>query len=424
MRARNSGVLLLASALATFIFGGGIRAEAASTLIHCDRLFDGISLQPGSVEVLVRDGRVVAVGAKVEAPTDAERITLAGATLTPGLIDAHTHITASWNDTTKAPDFIGSYLGSPVLVAFEAARNARKTLEAGFTTIRDMGSFDEIDVALSRAIARGLTEGPRIITSGPLYMPSGGRTDIQWPRDGSAGSVQQIAEKSRIYLSDGCDWIKMYVTSGTFDDTTGVPYYTTEEIRTAVNVAHPRGHWVAAHVMGLEGARRAVAAGVRSVEHGSRLDETTVREMARRHIYLVPTLYHLEWYARHGAALGYVEGYTDRLGALQKEQFASLARARRAGVTVACGSDAFYSMHGENGMELVWLVKAGFTPLEALRAATRVNAELLGLEREIGRIAPGYAADLAAFEGDPSTRIDAVMKPVFVMKGGRVIRRP
>ena len=225
-------------------------------------------------------------------------------------------------------------------------------------------------------------------------------------------------------MSDGCDWSQMYVTSGTFDDTTGVPYYTTEEIRTAVDVAHPRGHWVAAHVMGLEGARRAVAAGVRSIEHGSRLDDATVREMARKHIFLVPTLYHLDWYARHGAALGYVEGYTDRLGALQRQQFASLARARRAGVAVACGSDAFYSMHGENGMELVWLVKAGFTPLEALRAATRVNAELLGMEQDIGRIAPGYTADLAAFEGDLSSRIDAVMKPVFVMKGGRVIRRP
>lgn len=424
MRARFSGVLLLASALVAWFLSCGARAEAASTLIHCDRLFDGVSVQPGPAEVLVRDGRIVAVGAKVDAPADAQRIALGGATLTPGLIDAHTHITYSWNDTTKAPDFTSAYLGSPILVAFDAARDARRTLEAGFTTIRDMGSSDEIDVALSRVIARGLVEGPRIITSGPLYMPSGGRTDIQWPRDGSAGSVQQIAEKSRIYLSDGCDWIKMYVTSGTWDDTTGVPFYTTEEIRTAVDIANPRGHWVAAHVMGFEGARRAVAAGVRSIEHGSRLDEATVREMARKHIYLVPTLYHLEWYARHGATLGYVEGYTDRLGALQKEQFASLARARRAGVTVACGSDAVYSMHGENGMELVWLVKAGFTPIEALRAATKVNAELLGLEKEIGRIAPGYAADLAAFEGNPTSDIDAVLKPVFVMKGGRVIRRP
>ena len=138
----------------------------------------------------------------------------------------------------------------------------------------------------------------------------------------------------------------------------------------------------------------------------------------------MPTLYHLDWYARHGKLLGYSEGYTDRLDALEKEQFASLARARRAGVPIASGSDAVYTMHGENGMELVWLVKAGLTPVEALRAATRTDAELLGLEKEIGRIAPGYAADLAAFDGDPTKDIAAVLRPVFVMREGRVIRRP
>ena len=399
--------------------------QSATYVIQCGRYFDGVAAHAaGKTQILVRDGKIAAVGAEVKAPPDAQRIDLSAVTLTPGLIDAHTHITYSWDDTTHAPDFVRAYLGSPILVAFSAARNAKRTLAAGFTTIRDMGCNDEIDVALSQAIAAGLAEGPRIITAGPIYMPSGGRTDIEWPRDGSAGSAAEIAQKARIYMSDGCDWIKIYETSGTWDDTTGVPFYTTEEIRAAVEVSHPRGHWVAAHVMGLEGARRAVAAGVRSLEHGSRLDEATVREMARKHTYLVPTLYHLDWYARHGAPLGYSEGYSDRLAALQKEQFASLARARRAGVPIACGSDAVYSMHGENGNELLWLVRAGFTPVEALKAATTVNAELLGMKEQIGRIAPGYAADLAAFSGDPTTDISAVLKPVFVMKGGAIIRRP
>lgn len=424
MKSCLAGVLLVALILAIGLTGRS-HAEAASYLLQCDRVFDGVAIRAaGMTQVLVRDGRIAAVGADVNAPPDAQRIDLSGLTLTPGLIDGHTHLTYAWDDTTHAPDIISDYLGSPVLVAFRAAQNARKTLAAGFTTVRDLGSNDEIDVALSHAIVDGLTEGPRIISSGPIYMPSGGRTDIEWPRDGSAGSAAEIAQKARIYMSDGCDWIKIYATSGTWDDTTGVPYYTTEEIRAAVDVAHPRGHWVAAHTMGLEGARRAVAAGVRSLEHGSRLDEATVREMARKQIYLVPTLYHLDWYARHGALLGYTEGYADRLAALQKEQFASLARARRAGVKVGCGSDAVYTMHGENGNELVWMVRAGFTPVEALQAATSVNAELLGMEKELGRIAPGYAADLAAFAGDPTTDIATVLKPVFVMKGGAVIRRP
>jgi imidazolonepropionase-like amidohydrolase len=176
--------------------------------------------------------------------------------------------------------------------------------------------------------------------------------------------------------------------------------------------------------MGLEAARRAVAAGVRSIEHGSRLDDALAREMAKRRTWLVPTLCHLQYYAEHGHALEYGPGYEERLAALQKEQFASLARARRAGVPVACGSDAVYTMHGENAQELVWLVKAGFTPVEALRTATSANAELLGLEKEIGRIAPGYAADIAAFDGDATKDIGAVTRPVFVMKGGQVIRRP
>jgi imidazolonepropionase-like amidohydrolase len=399
-------------------------SHAAAYVILADRLFDGRDVRPGPVEVLVRDGKIEAIGARVDAPDGAERIDLSGATLAPGLIDAHTHLTYSWDDTTRAPDFVTPYLGFPAVVAFQAARNARLTLEAGFTTVRDLGCNDYLDVALSQAIARGLTEGPRVVTGGPIYPPGGGgRTDIRWPPDGTAANAMEMAKKAREHIGQGCDWVKIYETSGTWDDTTGAPYYTTEELRAAVDAAAPR-HWVAAHVMGLEGARRAVAAGVRSIEHGSRIDESLAREIAKKHVYLVPTLYHLEWYKNHGKALEYSEGYADRLDALAKEQFQSLARASRAGVKVGCGSDAVYTMHGENGMELVWMVKAGFTPVEALRAATVVNAELLGLEKEIGRIAPGYAADLAAFTGDPTSDITAVMRPVLVMRGGTIVRRP
>ncbi len=429
-RAKSVPVRSVASALAIasigVLFAQRATGQDPTYVLQCERLFDGVSGRAeGPVQILVREGKIVAVGSSVDAPADAERIDLAGMTVTPGLIDAHTHLTYSWDDTTRAPDFVSAYLGSPTLVVFRAARNARKTLHAGFTTVRDMGCNDGNDRALAEAIASGLAEGPRVITSGAIHRPfGGGRTDIKWPTDGTAATQAQVVEKARMHMGDGCDWIKMYATSGTFDDTTGASYYTTEEIRAAVEVSHPRRCWVAAHVMGLEGARRAVAAGVRSLEHGSRLDDALVREMARKRIFLVPTLYHLQYYADHGHAFEYSPGYAQRVDALQKEQFASLARAKKVGVPIGCGSDALYTMHGENAEELVWLVRAGLTPLEALRAATSVNAELLGLEKEIGRVAPGFTADLVAFAADPATDITAVRKPTFVMKVGKIVRRP
>lgn len=401
--------------------GAGAESGAAVAL-RCDRWFDGAAMHDGPAWILVENGRIARVASA--APERAREIDLRGRTVLPGLIDAHTHLTYLWSDTTRAPNYLNDFLGSPIVVAFEAAKNAERTLRAGFTTVREMGAADGIDLALAQAVARGLVTGPRIVTAGPIYPPFGGRPDITWPPGGMAANGEEIVKKTRAYLGAGCDWIKLYATGGTYDDTSGTPFYTSAELRAAVETAHPRGRWVAAHVMGLEGAKRAVEAGVRSLEHGSRLDAKTAREMARRGVWLVPTLYHLQWYADHGATLGYAPGYAERLAALQKEQFASLRVARRAGVAIACGSDAVYSMHGENARELVWLVRGGLSPVEALRSATSVNAALLGLEGSIGRIAPGYAADLVAVDGDPSRNIEAVLAPAFVMREGRVVVAP
>ena len=431
VRAVATRVLLAAIAWATL--GSQIApavSPAPATLITADRYFDGQTVHEGPIQVLVEDGKIKTISvagahglAMIDAGPDAQKIDLTGHTLLPGFIDAHTHLTYLWSDTTHAPNDMKDYLGSPIVVAFEAAKNAELTLLAGFTTVRQMGSMDDIDLALAQAIGRGLTRGPRIVTAGMLYPPFPGRPDIQWPPDGSASTRDELVKKSREYLGHGYNWIKIYETGGTYDDTSGTPYYTSDEIRATVEAAAPRG-WVAAHCMGFEGARRAAQAGVRSIEHGSRLDRATVREMAKKGIYLDPTLYHLQWYADHGAALEYGAGYREKLAALQKEQFASLKLAREAGVKIACGSDAVYSMHGENAQEMVWLTRAGLSPTEALRAATTTNAELLGLQSEIGRIAPGFAADLVAVPGDPTKEIGAVAHVDFVMKSGDVVRRP
>lgn len=426
MRRHRLVVLLLILILS--LGAPGARSGHAAeppVLLQADHLFDSVTGQlTGPARVLIEGGRITQVGATVIAPPGATTIDLEGLTLLPGLIDAHTHLTYLWDDTTAAPNFLADYLGPPALVALGAAKNARRTLEAGFTTVREMGCMDGLDLALSQAVARGWIEGPRILTAGPIYPPFPGRPDVTLPPDGSAATAEEIRRKSREALGRGTDWIKIYATGGTYDDTSGVAFYTTEEIRAAVDSARPRGRRVAAHAMGLEGARSAVEAGVHSLEHGSRLDDATAREMTRRGTVLVPTLYHLDWYARHGAALRYGPGYAERLAALQRIQFASVARARKARVPIGCGSDAVYSMHGENAQELLWLVKAGLTPAEALRSATAVNARLLGLESEIGRIATGFAADLVAVPGDPTLDITAVTRPVFVMRGGRVIRKP
>lgn len=423
LRATLVGFML---ALQLAVAGASAQIPAPSAfVIEADCVFDGASIRPeGRTRVVVENGRITAIGPSINGPAGAVRIDLTGMTLLPGFIDAHTHLSYLWSDTTRAPNYLGDYLGSPITVAFAAAKNAERTLRAGFTTVREMGSSDGIDLALAQAVASGLATGPRIMTAGPIYPPGGGRTDMKWPPDGTAANAEEITKRTREYLGQGCDWIKIYATFGTYDDTSGTPIYTSDEIRAAVETAHPGGRWVAVHAMGLEGARRAVAAGARSLEHGSRLDRATAREMARRGVFLDPTLYHLQWYSDHGAALGYGPGYAERLAALQKEQFASVRLAKQAGVRIACGSDAVYSMHGENGQEIVWLTKAGLSPIEALRSATAVNAALLGLENEIGRIAPGYAADLVAVPGDPTKDIEAVLRAAFVMKGGRIVVQP
>jgi imidazolonepropionase-like amidohydrolase len=223
-------------------------------------------------------------------------------------------------------------------------------------------------------------------------------------------------------IAAGADVIKMYGSTGSGEDVTGQQTYTFEEMKAAVDAARGRGKRVAIHSYGPDGARDAVRAGAASVEHATDMDDATLREMARRGTFYVPTIDHNRYYAEHAADFGYDSAAVARLDGYRARNLETLRRAAKAGVKVAMGSDAVFTMFGENSRELTWFVKSGMTPAQALAAATANGAALLGMEKELGAVAPGYYADIVAVEGDPLSDVDVVIHSVrWVMKGGVVV---
>ncbi len=386
--------------------------------------------------VVIEGDHIVAVGAgRGAVPPHATVIDLRRYTGVPGLIDVHTHMTYYWDGQpgTNPWQQQGSRLSAATV--FLAQENARRTLETGVTTVRDLGARDFGDVAMRDLIARGAMTGPRMFVAGhglqrlrpstaepsaPPPVSVIGRARIADPEDIPAAVKAQV--------DGGADWIKVYGSTGSAADVSGRETFSLEEMTAAVTAAHALGKRVSIHSYGPDGARDAVRAGAESVEHAVDLDDSTLAEMAHRHTVYVPTIDHNRYYAEYREQFGYSAEQVAALDAYRERNVATARRAFRAGVTFAMGSDAVFTMFGQNTRELGWFVTIGMTPQQALATATTNAASLLGKEKELGAVATGYQADLVAVDGDPLSDINVLINRVrWVMKGGQVVvdrRRP
>jgi len=357
-------------------------------------------------------------------PAGAEMLDLSKYTGLPGLIDVHTHMTIYTEEALGVPMLKQTANVNPGFAVFMARKGALRTLEAGVTTVRDLGADQYMDIAMRDLINQGEMIGPRMFVAtyglnitATAFKPGGAPL-----AGGVADGVPEVLKTVRQEIAAGADVIKLWASTGTDDDVTGFQTYTFEEIKAAVEMAHQFGKKIAIHSYGPDGARDAVRAGTDSLEHATDLDDATIREMAKRGTFYVPTIDHNRYYSENGDKIGYAPGYKEKLQAFIPRNLETARKAFKAGVKFAMGSDAIYTMFGQNTRELGWFVKAGMTPEQALRTATTNAAELLGREKELGAVAPGYYADLVAVEGDPLADINvAINKVKWVMKAGAVV---
>lgn len=393
--------------------------------IYFGKVIDGKGKIITNAVILINADRIVKVGAEKEVniPPGAETIDLKTYTAIPGLIDAHTHITFYWDKTPGTTPWaqLGT-LGSSVTV-FLAQENARKALETGVTTVRDLGSFDNMDFAMRSLINRKAMVGPRMLVAGNGLHISSSPYKIGAISDpGQCDGVAEVQRAARQQIAAGADWIKMYGSTGSDKDVTGFQTFSYDEMKAAADVAHFAGKRIAIHSYGPDGARDAVKAGTNTVEHAIDIDDNTLATMARNGIIYVPTVEHNRYYINHRSEFGYDSTIVKELNIYVDKNFETLKRAIKANVKIAMGSDAVFTGFGENTRELTWFVKAGMTPEQALKTATVTGAEMLGMDKDLGALATGYFADIVAVEGDPLKDINVIINKVkWVMKGGQVM---
>ena len=404
-------------------------ATTRRIVIRPARIFDAKTgkLLTGQV-ILIENDIIVKVGpaATTQAPPDAIAIDLPNATVMPGLVDVHTHI-------TESPKDIG-YPSLGISIPREAltgAKHARITLEAGFTTVRNVGAGGYSDVALRDAIADGDVPGPRIIASGPALGITGGHCDdnllapeFHHSAEGVADGVPGVQKMVREVIKYGADVVKVCASGGVLSrgDSPEHSQFTPEEMRAIVTDAHRLGRRVAAHAHGAESIRWAVDAGVDSIEHGSYLDEAGIAAMKKHGTYLVPTIYLQEWFLENAEKLHLPAYAIAKARVIFPIAQKNIARAFKSGVKVALGTDAAVYPHGLNAKELGAYVKLGMTPVQALQSATVNAADLLGWSDKIGTLEAGKWADVVAVDGDPTVDVTTVEHVRFVMKGGVVVK--
>ncbi len=397
--------------------------STTATLIVPARVFDGMTMHEGW-SVLVRGDRIVSAGpaSSLVLPAGSRRVDLPGATLMPGLIEMHSHLLLHpYNETTWDDQVLREPLALRVA---RATNHARETLRAGFTTVRDLGTEGAgyADVGLKRAIAQGIIPGPRMIvvtraivatgTYGPHYTG-----DVDLPQGAEEADGSTLAKVVRDQIGHGADWIKVYADYRWGPNGETRPTFTLDELKQIVDIARSSGRAVVAHASTAEGMRRAVLAGVETIEHGDNGTPEVFRLMKEHGVALCPTVAAGDAILRYR---GWKRGDPDPARITEKRE--SFRAAIDAGVTMCSGSDVGVFTHGENGRELELMVEYGLPALQVLRAATSTNARLLHMEDQVGSIRPGLFADLVAVRGDPIADIHAVRDASFVMKGGVVAR--
>lgn len=422
-------VLWAAAAAAAWMSAGA--AEAGTVAVTADRLLD---VKAGRyVEhplLIIADERIVSVGKAGDAvPAGAERVDLPGVTLLPGLIDMHVHLTSS--------PLFGGYKRYQVTDSFWpviSTVHAKATLEAGFTTVRNVGAKDFDDVGLRQAIEAGFVEGPRMVTAGYAIGSTGGHCDQNYfppsmKQKGEAvvDSPDAGRERVRWMHKYGATVIKICATGGVFShgDTPGAQQLTVEEIRAMTEEAHRLGLRVAAHAHGADGIKAAILGGVDTIEHASLVDDEGIKLAVQKGAYFGMDIYNTDYTQAEGARNGVLPANIQKdrdIGEIQRENF---RKALKAGVKMIYSTDAGVYPHGDNARQFAVMVRYGATPLQAIQAATVTAAEALNQPADVGQATPGHYGDLVGVKGDPLSDVRVLEHPVFVMKGGTtVVRRP